>query len=108
MVAAGLALCPSCVWWLRTLGEAGGFYGPARGGEFRRTAPSGLGKCTNTPLGDRVVLHAEASPRPTIVLDDDLRSVVSVSVQRTKVSSFDSTPDVRLSRALGPTTLVAL
>jgi hypothetical protein len=26
---------------------------------------------------------------PTIVLDDDLRSVVSVSVQRTKVSSFD-------------------
>jgi hypothetical protein len=67
----------------------GGFYGPARGGEFRRTAPSGLGKCTNTPLGDGVVLHAEASPRPTIVLDDDLRSVVSVSVQRTKVSSFD-------------------
>jgi hypothetical protein len=43
----------------------------------------------NTPLGDGVVLHAEASPRPTIVLDDDLRSVVSVSVQRTKVSSFD-------------------
>jgi hypothetical protein len=63
-------------------------------GKFQTAIPSlirhrGSGKCTNTPLGDNVVLHAEASPRPTIVLDDDLRSVVSVSVQRTKVSSFD-------------------
>jgi hypothetical protein len=40
-------------------------------------------------IARRIVLHAEASPRPPIVLDDYLRSVVSVSVQRTKVSSFD-------------------
>jgi hypothetical protein len=82
-------LTPSCAQWLYRRPIATGCRRTPDGDPLT-DPPSGVqGKCTNTPLRDGVVLHAEASPRPTIVLDDYLRSVISVSVQRTKVSSFD-------------------
>ena len=37
--------CPACVWWLRTLDLAEGFYRPARGGEFARITGGRGGRC---------------------------------------------------------------